>query len=237
MKADFLNLLFIIQSSGGLKWQWASRATSYLATPAGGLYATIRGQQGCYHPSLPSYNLLYILGIRFLWILLLTYPLVRGYAFILVHLGSFYQDGLFHTAVNLGGILFQLLNIFSPSPAMNAEAEKTNQVLQQYLRCYCTYSQDNWPSLISLAEFSYDNFLHTLIDSLSSFLIQGFHQRTQGNRSWGLSARATGFPTPLETAAWTGETVTREDCGPPIPEGDKVMLSTKFLVSTRPLRR
>lgn len=153
------------------------------------------------------------------------------------HLGSFYQDGLFHTAVNLGGILFQLLNIFSPSPTMNAEAEKTNQVLQQYLRCYCTYSQDNWPSLISLAEFSYDNFLHTSIDSLSSFLIQGFHQRTQGNRSWGLFARATGFPDPLETAAWTGETVTREDCGPPIPEGDKVMLSTKFLVSTRPLRR
>lgn len=48
--------------------------------------------------------------------------------------------------------LFQLLNVqvslsSAHHPATNNEAEKTNQLLQQYLRCYCTYRQNNRPSL------------------------------------------------------------------------------------------
>jgi hypothetical protein len=32
-----------------------------------------------------------------------------------------------------------------------------NQTLEQYLRIYCNYQQDNWSELLPLAEFSYNN--------------------------------------------------------------------------------
>lgn len=40
-----------------------------------------------------------------------------------------------------GGIQISLSS--AHHPVTNREA-KTNQMLQHYLRCYCTYSQDNW---------------------------------------------------------------------------------------------
>ncbi|XP_033018559.1 uncharacterized protein LOC117054152 [Lacerta agilis] len=45
-------------------------------------------------------------------------------------------------------------------PESNGEAERTNATLQQYLRCYVNYRQDNWVSLLPLAEFAYNNALH-----------------------------------------------------------------------------
>src|SRR5882724_3293022 len=32
-----------------------------------------------------------------------------------------------------------------------------NQTLEQYLRVYCNYQQDNWSELLPLAEFAYNN--------------------------------------------------------------------------------
>jgi len=42
-------------------------------------------------------------------------------------------------------------------PEANGQAEWTNQTLEQYLRVYCNYQQDNWSELLSLAEFVYNN--------------------------------------------------------------------------------
>jgi len=42
-------------------------------------------------------------------------------------------------------------------PKANGQAEWTNQTLEQYLRVYCNYQQDNWSELLSLAEFVYNN--------------------------------------------------------------------------------
>jgi len=39
----------------------------------------------------------------------------------------------------------------------NGQAERTNQTLEQYLRIYCNYQQDNWSELLPLAEFAYNN--------------------------------------------------------------------------------
>jgi len=39
----------------------------------------------------------------------------------------------------------------------NGQAEWTNQTLEQYLRVYCNYQQDNWSELLPLAEFAYNN--------------------------------------------------------------------------------
>src|SRR4051794_33668941 len=42
-------------------------------------------------------------------------------------------------------------------PQSDGQTERTNQTLEQYLRCYINYQQDNWKRLLPLAELSYNN--------------------------------------------------------------------------------
>src|ERR1700720_1097619 len=42
-------------------------------------------------------------------------------------------------------------------PEGEGQTERTNQTLEQYLRIYYNYKQDNWYELFALAEFTYDN--------------------------------------------------------------------------------
>jgi len=42
-------------------------------------------------------------------------------------------------------------------PEANSQVKRTNQTLEQYLRLYCNYQQDNWSELLPLAEFAYNN--------------------------------------------------------------------------------
>ena len=46
-------------------------------------------------------------------------------------------------------------------PQTDGQTERVNQVLEQYLRTFCSYSQDNWAALLDLAEFTYNNAAHT----------------------------------------------------------------------------
>jgi hypothetical protein len=39
----------------------------------------------------------------------------------------------------------------------NGQTEQTNQTLEQYLRIYCNYQQDNWAELLPISEFAYNN--------------------------------------------------------------------------------
>jgi len=41
----------------------------------------------------------------------------------------------------------------------DGQTEHTNQTLEQYIRVYCNYQQDNWSGLLPLAEFAYNNTL------------------------------------------------------------------------------
>jgi IS30 family transposase len=45
-------------------------------------------------------------------------------------------------------------------PEANGQAECTNQMLEQYICMYCNYHQDNWSTLLHLAEFTYNNILN-----------------------------------------------------------------------------
>ena len=42
-------------------------------------------------------------------------------------------------------------------PEGDGQTERTNQTLEQYLRVYYNYQQDNWSKLLPLAEFAYNN--------------------------------------------------------------------------------
>jgi hypothetical protein len=39
----------------------------------------------------------------------------------------------------------------------DGQTEHVNQTLEQYLRIYCNFQQDNWHSLLPIAEFCYNN--------------------------------------------------------------------------------
>ena len=45
-------------------------------------------------------------------------------------------------------------------PQTDGQTEWVNQVLEQYLCCTINYQQDNWTSLLPLAEFAYNNSTH-----------------------------------------------------------------------------
>ena len=46
-------------------------------------------------------------------------------------------------------------------PQSDGQTERVNQVIEHYLWTYCNHNQDNWSSLLDLAEFSYNNAVHS----------------------------------------------------------------------------
>src|SRR6266436_3563389 len=55
--------------------------------------------------------------------------------------------------------------------------EWINQVLEQYLRAYTNYQQDNWAPLLPLAEFAYNNTMSTTTGISPFFVNKGYHPR------------------------------------------------------------
>ena len=47
--------------------------------------------------------------------------------------------------------------------------------LEQYIRVYCNYQQDNWDSLLPLAEFAYNNALSATTGISLFFANKGYH--------------------------------------------------------------
>jgi hypothetical protein len=43
---------------------------------------------------------------------------------------------------------------------MDGQTERQNQTLEKYLRAYVNYQQDDWVTLLPLAEFVYNNIVH-----------------------------------------------------------------------------
>uniref|UniRef100_A0A8C5LHK5 Gypsy retrotransposon integrase-like protein 1 n=1 Tax=Leptobrachium leishanense TaxID=445787 RepID=A0A8C5LHK5_9ANUR len=60
-------------------------------------------------------------------------------------------------------------------PQSNGQTERVNQTLEQYLRCFSTYRQDDWVELLPLAEFAYNSHDHESTGSTPFFLNVGFH--------------------------------------------------------------
>jgi hypothetical protein len=48
---------------------------------------------------------------------------------------------------------------FGYHPEGDGQMERVNQTLEQYLQIYCNFQQDNWHTLLPIAEFCYNNTL------------------------------------------------------------------------------
>ena len=60
-------------------------------------------------------------------------------------------------------------------PQTDGQTERTNRTLEQYLRIYSTYKQDNWAQLLPLAEFAYNNHTNATTKESPFYLNYGFH--------------------------------------------------------------
>src|SRR5258705_13126447 len=62
-------------------------------------------------------------------------------------------------------------------PEGDGQMEQINQVLEQYLRAYMNYQQDNWAPLLPLAEFTYNNAASATTGVSPFFANKGYHPR------------------------------------------------------------
>ena len=62
-------------------------------------------------------------------------------------------------------------------PQSDGQTERINQVLEQYLRIFCDYQQDDWYQLLPLAEFAYNNAQHSSTGVSPFYANNGHHPR------------------------------------------------------------
>jgi len=60
-------------------------------------------------------------------------------------------------------------------PKGDGQTKCMNQTLEQYLYVYCSYQQDNWSELLSLAEFAYNNALSATTGVSPFFANKRYH--------------------------------------------------------------
>ncbi|KAJ1041204.1 hypothetical protein NDA10_002107 [Ustilago hordei] len=62
-------------------------------------------------------------------------------------------------------------------PQTNGQTERVNQVIEQYLRMYCNYEQDDWVNLLDTAAFVYNNMVHNSIGVSPFFACYGWNPK------------------------------------------------------------
>ncbi|TPX32104.1 hypothetical protein SeMB42_g07648 [Synchytrium endobioticum] len=75
-------------------------------------------------------------------------------------------------------VLFELLGtktLLSSAyhPQTDGQSERTNQTLEAYLRCFSSYNQTNWASLLPQAQFAYNNTFHQSIGMSPFYAVTG----------------------------------------------------------------
>src|SRR5258707_5270812 len=93
--------------------------------------------------------------------------------------GTEFMSHFFHS---LGSLLSMKLHFTSGYHLEgDGQTERINQVLEQYLRAYTNYQQDNWAPLLPLAEFAYTNAMSTTTGISPFFANKGYHPRLSTN--------------------------------------------------------
>ena len=81
-----------------------------------------------------------------------------------------------HFFRSLGAALDMKLHFTSGyHPQADGQTERVNQTLEQYLRTFCNFQQDNWSSLLPLAEFAYNNAPNETTGVSPFFANKGYH--------------------------------------------------------------
>ncbi|SYW85605.1 uncharacterized protein UHO2_01849 [Ustilago hordei] len=62
-------------------------------------------------------------------------------------------------------------------PQTHGQMERVNQVVEQYLRMYCNYEQNDWAGLLDTAAFVYNNTIHNSIGVSPFFACYGWNPK------------------------------------------------------------
>jgi hypothetical protein len=136
-------------------------------------------------------------------------------------------------------------------PQSDGQTERVNQVLEQYLRIFCHYQQDDWYDLLPLAEFAYNNAKHASTQVSPFYANYGYHPRMsiadQFSHDQGMNPTAHDFAKRLErihqdlirnlreAQAKYKERYDAKIKDPPLFKvGDLVWLSRKYISTNRP---
>jgi hypothetical protein len=136
-------------------------------------------------------------------------------------------------------------------PEGDGQTERVNQTLEQYLRTYCNYQQNNWKSLLPLAEFAYNNTPNATTGVSPFFANKGYNPSIAVHSERDLaSARAQEFITDLDElhqelrkaihSVQENYQHSADKNRLPAPDfkiGDRVFVKAKFFQTTRPSKK
>ena len=136
-------------------------------------------------------------------------------------------------------------------PEGDGQTERTNQTLEQYLRVYCNYQQDNWSELLPLAEFAYNNAPSATTGISPFFANKGYHPNITVHPERDLSSvRAKEFAVDLDELhqelrlqiseaqkRYQGPADTRRTPAPDFKVGDTVFVKATHFRTTRPSKK
>jgi hypothetical protein len=130
------------------------------------------------------------------------------------------------------------------NPQADGQTERTNQTLEQYLRAYTNYQQDNWDELLPIVEFAY-NAPSATTGITPFFANKGYHLERDLT-----SARAREFTVDLDElheVLWTEIKTAQEryqksddprrTLAPEFKIGQKVFVKANHFRTTRPLKK
>ena len=146
------------------------------------------------------------------------------------------------------GIKSNLSNTYHPET--DGQTECVNQILEQYLRLYINYEQDNWGDLLPLAEFAYNNTSHSATGVTPFFANYGYHpllniqvQQVPSTQAAQMAADLDSLHAHLrEQLRITIQSYERAAEGarqeiPPFAVGDLVWLDARNIRTTRPAKK
>ena len=133
-------------------------------------------------------------------------------------------------------------------PQTDGQTERQNQTMEQYLRIYCNYEQDDWSRLLSTAEFAYNDSCHAATGTSPFQANYGLNPRrpewptttkdSVAPRAQDLASRMLGLRRTLRerlmrAKADQAKYYNRRHTDIEFAVGDRVYLSAKYLDSVR----
>lgn len=136
-------------------------------------------------------------------------------------------------------------------PSADGQTERMNQTVEQYIRIYCSYQQDDWDKLLPLCEFALNNAPNASTGISPFFANKGYDPSIRVHPEVdAANAHARNYVVNLDdlhvflreqlTYAQQRYKITGDRVRSPDPVfniGDQVFVTSKYLTTTRPTRK
>src|SRR5258708_10925272 len=136
-------------------------------------------------------------------------------------------------------------------PEGDGQTERLNQVLEQYLRAYMNYQQDDWSSLLPLAEFAYNNATNETTGVSPFFANKGYHpsfamepnEQVSSPEAQRFISDLDDLHTELKRSIMRAQEHYQKYAdehhspAPPLKIGDQVYVKAKYFRTTRPSKK